>query len=121
MELRRALAHEVAQAFELQILAPVIAYIAEEDDEIIGAGGLAFFDGPRCWVFFMANDKASKHPFTVVRMGRELKKTARAMGFTEAYVTCDVNYETAPRLVSLLGFKKTDEIHQGLEVFKCQL
>jgi len=94
----------------------VPAYVLERDGRLLACGGIFERDG-RSWAYFDVSGQVSQTE--TLAMVRALRSGISALG-REVSITCDEGFETAPRLLRLLGFKATDETFNGMRVWKCQ-
>jgi hypothetical protein len=95
---------------------PVPAYVLERDGKLLACGGIFERDG-RSWAYFDVAGQVSQAE--TLAMMRALRRGIAALG-REVSITCDEGFETAPRMLRLLGFKATDETFNGMRVWKCQ-
>jgi hypothetical protein len=94
----------------------VPAYVLERDGRLLACGGVFERDG-RAWAYFDVAGQVSQSD--VLAMMRALKSGIAELG-KEVSIGCDEGFETAPRLLRLLGFEATDETFNGMRVWKCQ-
>lgn len=97
----------------------VPAYCLWVDGERVAMGGLIEREG-ELWAFFDVKRPLTKEQgLDAVRNLRRGLDWARSLG-RDVFIICDKeNYPQAPRLLKLCGFKPTEIIHNGSEVWKC--
>lgn len=105
MQVRKASAQDVMRAYGLE------AWVGVVDNKVTCIGGFRR-DGEHLWAFLDVFNN-TKMP---VRLFRVIKRKLEQKGQTTLAI-CDAKYETAPRLLSMLGFEQTDEMLNGLRVW----
>lgn len=105
----------------LDIDLPVICRIGMEGDKLIATGGLCF-GGGRAWIWFHVENKPTQSiAMQAIRQARTMMRKAAQLGETEVYTLRDATFETSERLCKMAGFEKTDEIVEGLEIWRHSL
>lgn len=120
MKIRRAALPECIAFGKLPVVCPCLAWIGEQDGEMMGIGGLAWADG-RCWLWFNSVHPGVATALNTVRMARRALETAKQFGEEAVYLTRDGSLDTSEKLVSMLDFTKTDEFVGGMEVWVCRV
>lgn len=120
MQIRRASLPECIALGRLPVVCPCLAWIGEQDGRLMGAGGLAWVDG-RCWLWFDSLEPGISTAINTIRFARRALASARQFGETDVYLTRDASLNTSEKLVSMLGFTKTDEIVRDMEVWACRV
>lgn len=119
MKIRRATLPECIAFGRLPVVCPCIAWVGEQDGEMVGIGGLAW--GGRCWLWFDSLRPGISTAINTIRMARRALATAKQLGETTVYLTRDASHNTSEKLVTMLGFTKTDEVSGDMEVWLCQV
>ena len=118
MKLRRATLPECIALGRLPVVCPCLAWVGEQDGVVMGAGGLAWAEG-RCWLWFNHAVPGIATAINTVRMARRALASAKQLGEETVYLARDGSLNTSEKLVSMLGFTKTDEAIRDMEVWAC--
>jgi hypothetical protein len=109
----------VAMTLNVEIDKPAIAFIGIDGDRFAGSGGLAWGEG-RCWMFFTSIDPKPEYAVQVIRYARKLLRKAVQLGETAVFTTRDPAFETAPRLLKMLGFEFVG-VEKGQDLYRWQV
>jgi hypothetical protein len=105
----------------LNIDMPVVCKVGLVDGQVAASGGLAWGQG-RCWIWFVVEGDLPKgHGLAAIHQCRKMVAKAKQLGESAVYAIRDSNYETSERLLTLAGFRKTDEQAEEQEVWACQV
>ena len=117
--MRTSLAPSLGIGLAGLFVVPVVALIAVDGEETIGAGGLAWNKG-RAFIWFHMERPDPAYRFVVFREFRKMLKRAAQLGEREVFTIRDPNIETSPRLLKLCGFE-FHSIENGQEVHRCAI
>jgi hypothetical protein len=120
MDIRRATLPECIAFGRLPAVYPCLAWVGERGGETMGIGGLTWADG-RCWLWFNSITPGVATALNTVRMARRALASARQLGEKTVYLTRDGSLSTSEKLVSMLGFIKTNEFVGDVEVWECRV
>lgn len=109
----------VEVALDLVIDMPAVAFVGQDDDELVGSGGLAWGHG-RCWIWFKMLNIRPCYAVAIFRAAKRLLRKARQLGETEVFAIRDPQYETSQRLVRAVGFE-FHSFEEGKEVYRCRV
>lgn len=120
LTIRRATLSETMQVCGVIAAVPVASWVGEFEGKPVGAGGLAWRFG-RCWLWFNVADSRPQFALAAVRQGKKLIAMAKALGEQTVYCWRDASVPSSAKLLRMMGFKPTDEMFEGHEVFACAL
>jgi hypothetical protein len=109
--------YSVAVALNVTIDWPAVAFVGIDDDQLVGACGLAW-GGERCWLWLHIGKPKPEYARPVLRMAQRLLRKAAQLGETSIYAVRDQQYRSSAKLLKLVGFELS-EIKDGQEVHVC--
>lgn len=120
MKIERATVAEIEAVTGYEAGEATIGWIGSDETGAVGAGGLSWRWG-RCWLWLNLIGDKRPPAASVWRMAHRAMSYATALGETEVWSARDAKYDTSERLLTRLGFRKTNEMVEQSEVWSCRV
>lgn len=101
---------------KVRIDIPAIAYVATDDGEVVGSGGMAWGSG-RCWIWLRVATSRPHYGLAVMHRMKALLAKAWQLGESEVFTPRDADYPTSEKLLTVLGFRFF-AMENGVEVWR---
>jgi len=103
MIIRKATAEDIATFSSLTNKPTILAWVGEENGELLGIAGFALSNG-RWFGFCDATARARKHKIAIGRAAKRAMEEMKSMGIKYIYADLDRNEPGAERWLRSLGF-----------------
>lgn len=115
LEIRELDPAELYRFFRLSVEGPVFGYAARDGIKTVAIGGVLFDEGGRAWTFldFLPGRRG---PW-LYRYARKTLEIARELALESVSAVRDEQFSSSERLLTRLGFRRTDETIDGKEVW----